>query len=58
MFTPAIRAIESLHYFRKLTNAGLDRESTLTLLMTRVLAYDAHDTLATDDFAVAANALH
>jgi len=26
--------------------------------MTRVLAYDAHDTLATDDFAVAANALH
>jgi len=34
------------------------RELTLTLLMTRVLANDTYDTLATDDFAVAAYALH
>jgi len=34
------------------------KELTLTLLMTRVLANDAYDTLATDDFAVAAHALH
>jgi hypothetical protein len=31
---------------------------TLALLMTRILANDAHDTFATDNFAVAANALH
>jgi hypothetical protein len=31
---------------------------TLALLMTRILANDAHDTLAADYFAVAANALH
>jgi hypothetical protein len=34
------------------------QELTLTLLMTRILANDAHDTLATDNFAIAANALH
>jgi hypothetical protein len=42
----------------KLTNAGLDRELTLALLVTRVLANDAHHAFTTDDFAVAANALH
>jgi hypothetical protein len=30
----------------------------LTLLVTRVLANDAHDTLATDDFAIATHALN
>ena len=39
-------------------NAGLAGASALALLVTRVLANDAHDTLATDDFAVAADALH
>jgi hypothetical protein len=44
--------------FRKLTNTGLGQSLALALLVTRVLANDAHDTLATDDFAIAANALH
>jgi len=41
-----------------LTNTGIVRESTLTLLVTRILANDAHDALAPYDFAIAADALH
>jgi hypothetical protein len=35
-----------------------DRGLALALLVTRILANDAHDTFAADNFAVAADALH
>jgi hypothetical protein len=34
------------------------RALALTLFMTRITAYNPHDTLATDNLAVLANALH
>jgi hypothetical protein len=42
----------------KINECRFRRASALTLLVAGILANDAHDTLATDHFAVAANALH
>jgi len=42
----------------KINECRLRQELTLALFVTRILANDANDTLATDHLAIAANALH
>src|SRR4029453_18832841 len=51
MLTPAIRAMIYLYRFKS-------RSSALPLLVPRVRADDAHDAVAPDDLAVAADFLH
>jgi hypothetical protein len=57
MFTPQYGPLNHSN-ISKINECRTRQELTLALLMTRILANDAHDTLAADYFAVAANALH
>jgi hypothetical protein len=66
MFTPAMRAIDSPqicetynYIFNRLTTQRSESQrSALTLLVTRIRTDHAHNAVAPNDFAVAADALY